>query len=48
MQEAPRTDDYTKEWRKRNLSLILLGVRVEYQKLAIRISDLVSPKRSNT
>jgi len=46
MQEANRTSDYTKEWRKRNSSLILLGVRVEYQKFTIRFSDLVSWKRS--
>lgn len=46
MQEASRTSDYTKEWRKRNFSLILLGVRAACQIFTIRFSDLVSWKKS--
>jgi len=46
MQEASRTDDYTTVWRRRNFSLIILGVRVEYQKIAVCFSDFVSWKRS--
>ncbi|GLB34912.1 putative uncharacterised conserved protein (DUF2315) [Lyophyllum shimeji] len=39
LQEAPRMDGYTREWRRRNIALIKLGARVEYEKLANRLSD---------
>ncbi|KAF8163333.1 hypothetical protein B0H34DRAFT_695048 [Crassisporium funariophilum] len=40
VQEKKWTDDYTKEWRKRNNHLIALGARVAFQRLAIRWSSL--------
>ena len=38
IQEKERTDLYTDEWRKRNFQLIRLGVQVEFQRLAFRVS----------
>ncbi|KAF9564614.1 hypothetical protein CPC08DRAFT_684783 [Agrocybe pediades] len=40
MQEKEWTDTYTAEWRKRNLQLILLSARVEYQRLKNRLSGI--------
>ncbi|KAF9464744.1 hypothetical protein BDZ94DRAFT_1161454 [Collybia nuda] len=45
LQESKRTDEYTKTWRKRNMGLIMLGARVEYQKLSTRISKLALFKK---
>ncbi|KAF5380920.1 hypothetical protein D9615_003992 [Tricholomella constricta] len=42
LQEAARTDEYTMEWRRRNLALIKLGARVELEKFATRVSDIFS------
>ncbi|EAU88486.1 hypothetical protein CC1G_04192 [Coprinopsis cinerea okayama7 len=38
-QEKERVDAYTSEWRRRNFELIRLGAKVEFQKLASRISQ---------
>jgi hypothetical protein len=45
LQESGRTDEYTTQWRRRNMALIRLGARVELQKLSTRISDMVSFKK---
>ncbi|PSR74095.1 hypothetical protein PHLCEN_2v10051 [Hermanssonia centrifuga] len=38
IQESPRHDEYDVEWRKRNWSNILLGIRVKYQQFRSRLS----------
>jgi len=45
LQEAVRTDEYTREWRRRNLALIKLGARVELEKFAAFLSNYFSLKR---
>ena len=40
IQEAQRTDRYTKEWRSRNISLIVLAVRLKYQKMWSRLCSI--------
>ncbi|KAG5645238.1 hypothetical protein DXG03_006655 [Asterophora parasitica] len=42
LQEAARTDEYTTEYRRRNLALVKLGARVELENFASRVSDLFS------
>ncbi|KAF8964673.1 hypothetical protein BDZ97DRAFT_1659928 [Flammula alnicola] len=39
MQEKDWTDSYTTEWRRRNLQLITLSARVEFQRLKTRLSS---------
>ncbi|KAF8077906.1 hypothetical protein FPV67DRAFT_1404380 [Lyophyllum atratum] len=45
LQEATRTDEYTREWRRRNIVLIKLGARIELQKFATCLSDFFSFKK---
>jgi len=45
LQEAAHTDEYTREWRRRNVVLIKLGVRVEFERLANRLSDFFAFKK---
>lgn len=40
IQEAQRTDRYTREWRSRNIRLIFLAVRLKYQKMWSRFSSI--------
>ncbi|KAF9533019.1 hypothetical protein CPB83DRAFT_806762 [Crepidotus variabilis] len=40
MQEKSRTEDYTKEWRRRNFELIKIGTRVELQNFTRRVSSV--------
>ncbi|KAF8892546.1 hypothetical protein BD779DRAFT_1670236 [Infundibulicybe gibba] len=42
MQEAPRTDAYTTEWRKRNWALVALEMRVQYQRAVVKLGRLFS------
>ena len=42
IQESERMDAYTAEWRKRNVAIIVLGIRVEYQRLCTRLFDFLS------
>lgn len=44
MQEAERTTIYTTEWRRRNIVLLKLSARVEYERLLNHISNLFSCK----
>lgn len=37
VQEQDSQEAYSKEWRKRNMEIIALGARVEYQRLKQRI-----------
>ncbi|RDB21413.1 hypothetical protein Hypma_011645 [Hypsizygus marmoreus] len=47
MQESAHTGEYTTEWRRRNITLLKLAARVEYEKIATRCSELFSFKRSS-
>ncbi|KAG6845318.1 hypothetical protein H0H87_010775 [Tephrocybe sp. NHM501043] len=42
LQEAPRTDTYTIEWRRRNIALIKLNARLRLQNLTHSVSDFFS------
>ncbi|KAF8636585.1 hypothetical protein AX17_003396 [Amanita inopinata Kibby_2008] len=46
MQESEKTDAYTREWRRRNFAIILLGARVEYRRLCRRLSVLLPLRRA--
>ncbi|KAG6898381.1 hypothetical protein C0992_009056 [Termitomyces sp. T32_za158] len=45
IQEAHRTDAYTKEWRRRNFALIKLGTRVQIQQFANAVTDFFTAKK---
>jgi len=44
LQEREWTESYTKEWRRRNYDLILLGVRVEFHRLSTRLATFFKSK----
>ncbi|KAJ7109427.1 hypothetical protein C8R44DRAFT_635680 [Mycena epipterygia] len=46
VQEDRRTGEYTKEWRERNMSSLLLAARVAYHKFTARFSDITMFKKS--
>ncbi|KNZ71792.1 hypothetical protein J132_07281 [Termitomyces sp. J132] len=45
IQEAHRTDAYTKEWRRRNFALIKLSFRVQIQEFAKAVTDFLPFKK---
>ncbi|KAG6900856.1 hypothetical protein C0993_009974 [Termitomyces sp. T159_Od127] len=45
MQEAERTDAYTREWRARNSALIKLSARVQIHQFANAVADFFTPKK---
>ncbi|KAG6851013.1 hypothetical protein H0H93_004500 [Arthromyces matolae] len=40
IQEAPQTDNYTAEWRRRNVALIKLSARLQLQQFTKAVSNL--------
>ncbi|KAI0928463.1 hypothetical protein AcW1_005701 [Taiwanofungus camphoratus] len=47
VQETARQQGYSAEWRKRNWSSILLGARLQYEKLMARISSPFASRNEN-
>jgi len=44
LQEREWMESYTKEWRRRNYDLILLGVRVQFHRLSTRLATFFKSK----